>query len=89
MLGDALTAAVLFEAIQVSALDFIFGLGVALVLGTIALIVSAARQADRELRQEVDAMEQDLDDAWASLPPKWSPPRAESDLGDVSERRAA
>lgn len=72
------------EAVQVSALALIAGIGVALVLGTIALIVSGARALEEGIPEQAEpevgrAFDFQLCD----------PPRAESDLGDVSERRAA
>lgn len=74
----------LFEAIQITLLDLIVGAGIVLVLGTIVLIGSAARDLDQEFEETsepevVPAFDFKL----------WDRPRAESDLGDAPWRQAA
>lgn len=80
MLGDALTTTISDLAI-----------GLLIAVGTLVLVFGPLvyleiRYGGEELEAE---LEPEVVDPWATLPPKWSPPRAESDLGDVSERRAA
>jgi len=73
----------LFEASQITLLDVIEGIGVALVLGTIALIISGAGDLEQECE---DAGEPEVVPAFDF---QLDRPRAKSDLGDVSDRRRA
>jgi hypothetical protein len=63
--------------------DLGVGLAFVAILVLIAwLIRGESRAAHQEKEAEVERV-----DPWASFPPKWVPPRAESDLG--SERKVA
>ncbi len=67
-------------------------LAIGLALGFSALVLIAVllylEVRDDRLSTKEPA-EVEYVDPWASLPPKWHPPRAESDLGDRSDRWAA
>jgi hypothetical protein len=75
----------LLQALAATVFDLV---AVLIVLGSLVFIAwafySELAQAREEARVEGEV---ECVDAWASLPPKWTPPRAESDLG--SERKAA
>lgn len=79
-------AGLLVQALGATLADLVAGLPlvVSIVL-IVGLIWAEARDARRDEEVEVEV---ERADAWASLPPKWSPPCAESDLESEGERAA-
>lgn len=80
MLGDAFTAA-------------ISGLAIGLLIAVAALVFILGPLVYLEIRYGGEGDEgledQGPEEGVWNFPPKWSPPRAESDLGDSADRWAA